>query len=470
MKIKAVTCLLFFLNTLLFATYYSVSKEALGRIEPIVFSFFEMVVLAPVALCILALTWKDVTSTVIKRGVLLGSMLCLALFTIAIALKYTTATDTAFFPSLNGLLAALIAWLLLKQPVKKVTWFAGIVSVIGTVLLISYSPMGGWRGTAIAFLGGVFFTCYVFLADHEQRDDVPPWPLFGVEMLTTAAWATLIALLFGDWQAVHPLFPKDTLIILYVAGATTFLPILITVLMQKYISPVTVSFIYILEPVLGAIIANLYLHEILPLQGYIGGGMVIVGTLIHTWGISMRPVPATSKGVRNGRDGRNALRPYSSASRRSFVPSSPLEIFAFATLLGIEAFLLYHFSSFPPPEWLKFYQLLPNLPYVVQQGQGMLVLVLCVRAFGWLLVWATLITLGFLTLYGGLAAMFSRPKHKQSSGRNALRPYVSVQLSQTRQVPRAHQLPQPAQSAQYRQPQLVPLSERRQLHERHQLP
>jgi drug/metabolite transporter (DMT)-like permease len=462
MKIKAVTCLLFFLNTLLFATYYSVSKEALGRIEPIVFSFFEMVVLAPVALCILALTWKDVTSTVIKRGVLLGSMLCLALFTIAIALKYTTATDTAFFPSLNGLLAALIAWLLLKQPVKKVTWFAGVISVIGTVLLISYSPMGGWRGTIIAFLGGVFFTCYVFLADHEQRDDVPPLPLFGVEMLTTAAWATLIALLFGDWQAVHPLFPKDTLIILYVAGATTFLPILITVLMQKYISPVTVSFIYILEPVLGAIIANLYLHEILPLQGYIGGGLVIVGTLIHTYGISRRPAPASTQA---NRDGRIAPRPHSSASKRSFVPSSPFEILAFAILLGIEAFLLYHFSSFPPPEWLKFYQLLPSLPYFVQQGQGMLVLILCIRALGWLLVWATLIMLGFLTLYGGLSAMFSRPK--QSSGRNELRPYSSVQLSQVKQVPRARQLPQ---HMQYGQPQLVPLPERRQVHEHHQSP
>ncbi len=467
MKIKAVTCLLFFLNTLLFATYYSVSKEALGRIEPIVFSFFEMVVLAPVALCILALTWKDVTTTVIKRGVLLGSVLCLALFTIAIALKYTTATDTAFFPSLNGLLAALIAWLLLRQPVKKVTWFAGVISVIGTVLLISYSPMGGWRGTAIAFLGGVFFTCYVFLADHEQRDDVPPWPLFGVEMLTTAAWATLIALLFGDWQSVHPLFPKDTLIILYVAGATTFLPILITVLMQKYISPVTVSFIYILEPVLGAIIANLYLHEILPLQGYIGGGMVIVGTLIHTWGVSRRPArQADHKGRPYDSPGRAA----SPAARRSFVPSSPFEIFAFTVLLGIEAFLLYHFSSFPPPEWLKLYQLLPSLLYIVQQGQGMLVLMLGLRAFGWLLVWATLITLGFLTLYGGIARVFSRPK--RSSGRNSLRPYGSVQLSQVKLVPRARQLPQPAQSPEYRQfvqtPPTVPLSKWVPLHERHQ--
>jgi len=209
MKLKVVACLLFFLNTFLFATYYSVSKEALGRIEPIVFSFCEMVTLLPAAVCILVITREDLNKTVIKRGVLLGSWLCLALFTIAIALKYTTATSTAFFPSLNGLLAAFIAWLIFQQPIGKVTWFAGLISVVGTVLLITNSSMGGWRGMLIAFLGGLFFTCYVFLADHQQQEDVAAWPLFGVELLTMAGWAMLIALLFGDWHAVHHSLPKD---------------------------------------------------------------------------------------------------------------------------------------------------------------------------------------------------------------------------------------------------------------------
>ncbi len=86
MKVKIVPCLFFLLNTFLFATYYSVSKEALGRIEPIIFSFIEMVTLLPAGICILILTRKDVSKALVKRGVLVGSWLCLALFTIAIAL------------------------------------------------------------------------------------------------------------------------------------------------------------------------------------------------------------------------------------------------------------------------------------------------------------------------------------------------------------------------------------------------
>src|SRR5438093_7240115 len=116
MRLKMVVCLFFLLNTFLFATYYSVSKEALGRIEPIIFSFFEMVTLLPAGICILILTRKDVSKALVKRGVLVGSWLCLALFTIAIALKYTSSTSNAFFVSLNGLIAALMVLLFFRQP------------------------------------------------------------------------------------------------------------------------------------------------------------------------------------------------------------------------------------------------------------------------------------------------------------------------------------------------------------------
>src|SRR5260370_1678283 len=151
------------------------------------------------------------------------------------------------------------------------------------------SSMGNWRGSLIAFLGGVLYTCYVFLADHEQKDEIARWPLFCIELLTMALCANLIVLLFGNWQTVHPSLPHDIWVVLYVAGACTFLPTLITVLMQKHISPVTVSFIYILEPILGAFIANIYLREMLPIQAYIGRALVVTGAIIHTWTTPRQP-------------------------------------------------------------------------------------------------------------------------------------------------------------------------------------
>ena len=296
-KMKIVAGIAFLFNTLCFATYYAVAKEALDRIDPIIFTYLEMMTLAPVAIIIIICSWRFMTGEVVKRGILIGSSLCLALFTIAIALRYTTATSVAFFPALNEFLAAIFAWLFLRQPIRKAPWFAGLLSLIGVVMLVMNSSMGGWRGSVIAFLGGLFFTGYVFVSDSEQHvegshsshSSHTHWSLFGIELLTMAVWANLVVLLFGDWHAMQPSLPKDVWVVLYVAAICTFLPTLIAVLMQRYISPVTVSFIYILEPVLGAFVANLYLQETLPIAGYIGGALVVLGAITHTWGTALAP-------------------------------------------------------------------------------------------------------------------------------------------------------------------------------------
>ncbi|MGH2510786.1 MAG: DMT family transporter, partial [Ktedonobacteraceae bacterium] len=293
---------------------------------------------------------------------------------------YTTATSTAFFPALNGFIAALIAWALFREPLKGTTWLAGLLAIGGAALLIFTSSMGNWRGTLIAFLGGLFYTCYIFLCDQQQAEQ-GRWALFGVELLTTAVWANLVALLFGNWQAVHPDLPKDILIVLYVAGACTFIPVLITVLLQKYISPVTVSFIYILEPVLGGVVAYLYLRETLPIQGYIGGGLVVLGAIIHTWGTMEHPVKKRVATVQY--------------VQRSWV--STLLYPGVSCILGVV--LLSYLGGLPPNSWREVVRLWPQLAQNMQQGQGTYATLLLVQAGGWLMAWLSVLVMGGLACY-----------------------------------------------------------------------
>lgn len=410
MKMKIVAGFAFLLNTFLFATYYSVAKEALERIDPIVFTFLVMITLAPVALYMLALNRKQISKDVIKSGALLGSCLCLGLFTLAVALKYNSATSTAFFPSLNGLLAAAYAWIFLRQPIHKVTWLSGAISVAGAVLLIANLGMGGLRGSLIAFIGGLFCTLYVFLADHEQRDKAY-WPLFGVELLTMAAWACLIALLFGDWQAVHPAAFKDTWIILYISLGTTFLPTLITVLLQKYIKPLTVSFIYILEPVLGAVFAYIYLRETMPIYGYIGGALIVMGTIINTWGTAQMPIDEMANQSAN-----TSYAPYDQgfsyatsglAGRK--VPSRQQRLTRVGEYLlatpgypllccCLGAIVAYRFGGFPPTAWRVLYHMGMQLPVYMRQ-EPIVILLLVAQSLSWLIAWVVLGVMGVLTAY-----------------------------------------------------------------------
>jgi drug/metabolite transporter (DMT)-like permease len=394
MNSKVLACIAFLFNTILFGTYYAISKEALGRIDPIIFTFFEMMTLVPAAICILICARRQITRKVLKRGVLLGSSLCLALFTIAIALKYTTATGTAFFPALNGFLAAFIAWLVLRHPIGKATWVAGALSVVGAALLIANSSMGGPRGALIAFLGGLFFTGYIFLSDIEQGDEHAPWAIFGIELLTMALWANLIVLLFGDWGTFHPQLPKDIWIILYVAGACTFLPTMITVLMQKYISPVTISFLYILEPVFGAIVATLYLRETLPFNGYLGGGLIVMGAVIHTWG---------SAGA-SARSGASSMSPLQGQAWR---PSLLAGLAAPVLICAAGTVALYSLHGSPAVLASDLYSTLQATPALVQQGASIPAALMLARAFCWLFAWIVLAAMVWRAGRAALAALRS---------------------------------------------------------------
>jgi drug/metabolite transporter (DMT)-like permease len=386
-KMKVLAVLAFVLNTFLFGSYYSVGKEMLGRVDPIVFTFFTMMTLVPPAICILAFSWRHLTRAAIKSGFLLGSCLCLGLFTLAVALKYNSATGTAFFPSINGLLAAICTWLFLRQPLNKATWFAGVVSVIGAVLLMANSSMGGARGALIAFIGGLLCTFYIFLADHEQKDPAVYWPLFGVELLTMAIWANLIALLFGDWSFVHFTLPGDAGVVLYVGLGTIFLPTLITVLLQKYVSPVTVSFISIMEPIFGALVAFFYLHEVLPLDGYIGGALIVGGVLIHTWGTIERPA-------------QRQLVVYQSTLNSQQLQTSWFQVFVTPMLCCIiGACFVFKLGGFPPPVWQDLYQAWPQLFPMLQGGQRMEAILMLGQSSCWFIAWLAIASLGGLVFY-----------------------------------------------------------------------
>jgi drug/metabolite transporter (DMT)-like permease len=300
MKYLAYSSFLFIV--MCFGTYYAVTKEALGRIPPTLFACGTMLLLLPVALVLCLLGRKDITREVLIRGSLLGGCLCAVTLLLTVALEYTSATATAFFPCLNGLLAALFTRLVLRRPVLRLTWGAAILALLGMGLMTASTTISldEWRGTLLALLGSVTYTGYIFLFDHllvGYQTDRPTgfWPVLGIQLLTMAAGGLVILLLFGDWQALHPEL-RDLLALLYVGVFILLLPLLLAACLQRYVDPTSVAFIYTLEPVLGAVVAFLYLHEMFSLTMYAGQGLVLCGVLFQT-ALSVGPLH-TGKGHR----------------------------------------------------------------------------------------------------------------------------------------------------------------------------
>lgn len=272
-------------NPILWASFYAVTKSALAQLDPIAFSTMELGVAVLPALGLAFMVKGALRLPVILRGILLGSVLYAAVLTSTIALYFTTATNTAFFPALSGIMGAVIGAVFWHQKLQPLTWGAGLLSLLGCVFLIHITAGNSnlWLGDLIALLAAFIYTLYVFCVGANEKYPVKILAaMFVVEIVTMALLGGLVFLVWSRFhhQPVHVL--ANLKVILYVGLFTSFLPTAIALYFQRFAGAVTVTFLYALEPGWGAFMAHMIDHETLPLSAYLAGGIIIIGSILET--------------------------------------------------------------------------------------------------------------------------------------------------------------------------------------------
>jgi drug/metabolite transporter (DMT)-like permease len=275
----------FFLVNVLYASFSIVARETLVRVDPIVFTCFQMLLLVPFALFLLYWKRKQINLAVVIQGALLGGFLGASFLCIALALKMCGITQTTVFICLNGVMATLIAVFVLRQRVVPASWGACLCALIGALILWRVTAQD-WQGNITAFVGGSFATVYAFLVEsllHGQQRErtLPIWPVFGVQFLTMATLTVLTALCFGNWQSLRVMVPSDLVILVYTSVGTILVPVLLENIMQRYVSAMTVSYLAVLEPLVSATFAFFIAGERLAPLAYTGAGMILIGVILQ---------------------------------------------------------------------------------------------------------------------------------------------------------------------------------------------
>ena len=282
---RKIAAFLFFLNPILWASYFAVSKEALDRFDPAVFATLDMLVAVPIGLAILVILHRRVDRQAVVAGMVLGTFHAVETLLEMHALDATTATTAGLVSNLQGVFAIFIAYVFLRRRIGGPSWLAGFLSLVGVAVLLIESPKSGghWTGDTLAILAMFVFVIHIFMIDRFTADPaVSVVAMLGVEQLTAAAVTIGFSSFAADWQSFTTPAWSDVLIILYIALFTGVLPSAIALTCQPYVSPIYVVFVYLMEPFWLALIAFLYIGEILTPLGYLGGGLIILGSLINT--------------------------------------------------------------------------------------------------------------------------------------------------------------------------------------------
>ncbi len=210
-----------------------------------------------------------------RSGLAIAALLAISAVTFILALHNTSVANTLVIVAAAPLIAAVLTWLFLAEPVPRRTWLAILATFAGITILVSDSPRGGtWPGD-LAALGTAFCmaSALSLIRRARARNMMPAMALSG------GLSAALMLPLATAPLAIAP----DEVWLLLVLGLFV-LPVSfgLTSLGPRYLPAPEVALIFLLETVLGPFWVWLILDETPSNHALIGGAIVVTALVLHS--------------------------------------------------------------------------------------------------------------------------------------------------------------------------------------------
>jgi drug/metabolite transporter (DMT)-like permease len=220
-------------------------------------------------------------------GLVVGACVAIASVALVVALRYTSVANTLVVISTAPLVAAVLARIVLGDPIRPRTWVATSATLVGALIMVGGSVgEGSVGGDAIAALIPVALAvATVTIRRHEQVVMVPA-------MAAGTVMALLVAIPFvGSWDV-----SQHDLALLVVFGAGQLgAGLALFAIGARHAPPADVALVSLLEPVLGPVWVWWIIGEAPTPATLVGGTIVLVAMATHTaLDLRRRTVPAAA--------------------------------------------------------------------------------------------------------------------------------------------------------------------------------
>ena len=249
-------------------------------------SFAALFVAAALAALHGAGAWRALRAASSAVGLVSGLMWAVMFTAFIVALTLTTTANVLVTNSIGAFLTALLAWLVLREPVPARTWAAIALATAGMALMFGGGLQAGdgrhLTGMLIALAIPVAGAINVVVLRHSAaRIDLMPAVLLG---------ALISAAVTLPWALPFAATPRDLAIL---AGLGVFqlgLPCMLMVLASRTLRAPEMALLGLLEVVLGPLWAWLGVDEV-PAGATLAGGAIILGAVTgnQLWNWSRGP-------------------------------------------------------------------------------------------------------------------------------------------------------------------------------------
>jgi drug/metabolite transporter (DMT)-like permease len=250
---------------------FVVMKDAIEKqsVNSFLFSRFAVAVIAMVALKPSVLS--RLNREILRKGFIAGLFLGSGYIFQTLGLKLTGAAITGFITGLYVVATPVIAAIFLRHKISRFTWLCVALATLGLALL----SLHGWSmgfGEFLVLMSAIGFGAHI-IALSQWSNGLDSYTLTVVQLATCALLTGAISIGQG-YEA-----PADTtgwLVVFYTAILCTAIAFMIQTWSQAHMTPTKVAVILTMEVVFAAVFAVLFGGELLTLQAFIGGILVLI--------------------------------------------------------------------------------------------------------------------------------------------------------------------------------------------------
>lgn len=273
----------------LWGTSFSIAKEALQWITPVLFVTVRFLLAGAIWLVLYGHLLKknknNFRGIIVWKGSLLGVVLGAGFVLQTAGLNLTRATMSGFLTGLVVIIVPLFV-IILERKIPKATSLAGVVvCTFGLWVLSSPSGAGFNIGDLLTIGAAACFALHLVLVQIFTREHDPR-----ILTLMQPIGALLVAIpLIFVFESPSATIHWPLVWRWLVLGTMVAVTIALQLHWQRFITATRAAIIFTLVQPLAAIFAFLILGEVLTGSAYMGGGLIFIGMLVAEGGARILP-------------------------------------------------------------------------------------------------------------------------------------------------------------------------------------
>jgi len=212
-----------------------------------------------------------------RVGLAVGVLIGIGPMLYLLAMMHTTVANTLFILATVPFFTAILAWLFLRERVRRSTWIAIAVAMTGIGIMVAEGiSVGALFGNSMALLCALLFSVFAVVARAKRSIDMLPTLVIG-------GVVTGIIALIVSWPDLNPGLFDIWLCLIWGGLISGFLGNWLFLRAIRHLAAAEVTLLMMTEFVLGPVWVLLFVGEV-PGKYTVLGGMLVLGAVgIRAW-------------------------------------------------------------------------------------------------------------------------------------------------------------------------------------------